>query len=214
MQCSQNKSYEHAAVILDLLPSRKESYILRQLPEDPEGTFREFIDSYSDLNGQCWNINYVSTEWLSDMTKVIDSLFATDLATEENLTVLFGRSGYVSYHIWDLHQQKKERNQTSIVSIVSRSRFWKVGCIANDTSLGPRIQYLNKADSRHQFEDIKKLIYVGNSTGYLEPSLEQFVKKVGWDNPGMESVFGSFSDFQEHTKSIGLIAKRCRYEID
>jgi len=215
-QCNyhKNKVCEQAEVIFDLLPGGKESYIsLQPPPEDPEAFEYDFVDPMTDMDSQCSRAMSVS-HWLSDVTTVVDALFAADLSTEENLTVLFGRSDYVSYRIWELHEQRERNKQKSIVSFISRKRIWKEGCIDNDHSLGLKIQYLNKKDRRQRFEDIKNLIPVGNSICSLEPSLDHFVKKFGLGNLGVESVFDSYSNFQEHERPGGSIFKRRRYELD
>ena len=120
-----------------------------------------------------------------DLTKVIGDLYKADLATDKNLILLFGGSGFASYRLWELQQQREDNRQQSIESFVTHSRIWKEGCIDNDKRSGLKIKYLTKMDRQERFEEAKRLMPVGKYVRYLEPSLERFVKKFGWDNLGL-----------------------------
>lgn len=85
---------------MDLLPN-VESYASHPLPEDPDATFDEFGADGLEICGV--------SEWLSDVTKVVDALFEEGLATDENLALLFGRRGYLSYRIYKLQQEREEQ---------------------------------------------------------------------------------------------------------
>eukprot|EP00571_Detonula_confervacea_P002555 CAMPEP_0172319624 /NCGR_PEP_ID=MMETSP1058-20130122/38156_1 /TAXON_ID=83371 /ORGANISM="Detonula confervacea, Strain CCMP 353" /LENGTH=675 /DNA_ID=CAMNT_0013034707 /DNA_START=540 /DNA_END=2567 /DNA_ORIENTATION=- len=201
----KNKCCDEAEAILDLLPGVRESYMAVDPDDDIAFEFLDCSDQYA-------------SQWLSDVTKVVDALFEANLATAENLTVLFGRSDYVSYRIWELQLKRKEYRQMHISWIVTRSRIWKEGCVDNDKKLGLKIQYLTKSDRRQRFEDARKQMPMGNSISYLEPSLEQFAKKFGWNNLGIDSdkyYAECISDnILECKESIGSIAKRRRCELD
>jgi len=204
----KNKNCEQAEAILDLLPGRKESYMAMDPDDDP---VKEFLE-YSSLDA-----DYAS-EWLSDVTKVIDALFESRLATDENLTILFGRSSYVSFRMLELQLLRNEQQQMNISWFITRSRIWKEGCIDNDKKLGLKIQYLTKTDRRQRFENVRKQMPMGNSISYLDPSLEQFAKKFGWHNLGIDSdkYFAECisDDFFGCEEPIGSIAKRRRCELD
>jgi len=60
--------------------------------------------------------------WLDDVTRVIDALFYRGLATNENLTAIFGDSSMVSYRLYELRKIKAGKNQTSITSFFSRKK--------------------------------------------------------------------------------------------
>jgi len=60
--------------------------------------------------------------WLDDVTRVIDALFHRGLATNENLTAIFGNSSMVSYRLYELRKIKAGKNQTSITSFFSRKK--------------------------------------------------------------------------------------------
>jgi len=201
----KNKGCNEAEVILDQLPNRKESYICDPPQEHPKGPFYETMES--DVS-----------EWLPDVTKVVDALFQKGLATSENLRILFGKSGYLSYRIWELQQRKRNCTHKSMISFVTRKSIWKEGCIGYDSFSGLKIKYLTMAERRVQFEDLRKFtVPLRNTIHDLEPSLEQFETKFGWDNLGVKSekfFFGSFEDFVGHDNSGGPVTKRHRCGLD
>ncbi|KAL9189669.1 hypothetical protein ACHAXT_009344 [Thalassiosira profunda] len=213
----KNKQDSRAVALLDSLPGGRDEYISDLPPEDPKGPFSEWIldAGYSlSLGGVCDAIEEVLTEWLPDVTKLVEALFEAGLATDDNLTTLFGNSGCVAYQLWKLQQQREEKRQRSIAPFVSRTRFWKEGCVDNDKKKGLKISYLTKADRRRRFDDIKKLVSVGNSICHLQPSLDQFAAKFGLDALKIDPEEYGIHILSEGEESKRSIAKRPRYELD
>mmetsp|Transcript_23191 Transcript_23191/g.50203 ORF Transcript_23191/g.50203 Transcript_23191/m.50203 type:complete len:800 (-) Transcript_23191:1350-3749(-) len=208
----KNKGGNQIQEILDQLPGGKIAYSSDPPPDDLDGGFKHF----SMLGDHDSEIDDVSS-WPSDVTKVVDTLFEEGLATNDNLDALFGRSGYVSYRIFQLQQQKEKQRQSSIESFITRTRIWKEGCIDYDTSLGLKIKYLTKIDRRQQFDDMRKMMPMANFINCLEPSLEQFTAKFGWNNLGIEYFFDCVSSgdavVEEHWH-IRIKSKRRRCEMD
>jgi hypothetical protein len=62
------------------------------------------------------------SRYLSDVTDVIDALFNADLATDENLTILFGDSSLVSNTIFDLQVAKLDSNQKKLADFWPKKR--------------------------------------------------------------------------------------------
>ena len=60
--------------------------------------------------------------WLPDVTKVIDALYHAGLATNENLTAIFGDSSMVSYRLYQLRKMDEKKNQSKITSVFSRKK--------------------------------------------------------------------------------------------
>ena len=60
--------------------------------------------------------------WLPDVTKVIDALYHAGLATDDNLTSIFGDSSMVSYRLYELRKMNEKKNQHKITSFFSRKR--------------------------------------------------------------------------------------------
>ena len=59
---------------------------------------------------------------LPDVTDVIETLFNAGLATNENLTILFGDSSIVCNTLLDLHEKKLKVNQTKLTDFWSKKR--------------------------------------------------------------------------------------------
>ena len=58
--------------------------------------------------------------WLTDVTRVIDALYHAGLATNDNLTAIFGDSSLVSYRLYELQKIDMTKNQSKITSYFSR----------------------------------------------------------------------------------------------
>jgi hypothetical protein len=59
---------------------------------------------------------------LPDVTDVIETLFNAGLATNENLTILFGDSSIVCNTLLDLHEKKLKVNQTKLTDFWAKKR--------------------------------------------------------------------------------------------
>ena len=110
----------------DQLPSALSSYYsgrpLPLLDDDPflnypVSNFRKKEEEYAMMD----KIKLVGG-WLPDVTKVIDALYHAGLATDENLTAIFGDSSMVSYRLYQLRKMDEKKNQSKITSFFSRKR--------------------------------------------------------------------------------------------
>ena len=170
-----NKGGDSIKEILDQLPNGRNKYISDVSQEDLECEMRKLLyDNGTD----------VITRWPSDENDLVATLFKQGFATKDNLNILFGRSGYVSYQIWKLQKQQQERRQPSIWSFVTSNRLWKEGCTDIDRRSGLKIKYLNKQDRSRRFislmQELTKLVPTGSVLRSVVPSIEQFVSKFGW----------------------------------
>jgi len=117
----KNMLLAHGA--LDQIPSELSPYSYRRplpLPDD-DPFLNHPLDFSNDYLGNAKKMQQVGG-WLSDVTRVIDALFHRGLATDENLTAIFGNSSMVSYRLYELRKIKAEKNQTSITSFFSRKK--------------------------------------------------------------------------------------------
>ena len=204
----RNKGNDDVMNILAQLPESK-SYTSEPLPDSSDFAISDLI--YHD----CEDIDGL------DMANenLITALFDSGMATKENLDILFGRSGYVSYFIWRLQKQKDDRMQPSVWSFITRSRIWKEGYTDNDKVSGLKLKYLNKEDRAERFDELKKHLYLGNSLLSLEPSVGQFIARFGIgclnDNHYLKGFFllnnasGSAED-----RGTGSNPKRRRCDLD
>ena len=172
----KNKHCEVVTAILELLPGGKAAYTSDPPPDDKGGAFSFFYD-YNDCETEAL------ATWPLDLSKLVRDLFEGGLATDDNLNMLFGMKGYVSYQICEL----KEQCQPRIETFVSRRRIWKEGCTDYDRKLGLRIKFLNKSDRRLKFGEMRGLMPMGNVIQHMKPSLEQFITRFGWAKLGLDS---------------------------
>lgn len=111
--------------VMESLPSELNplSYC-RPLPLPDDDPFLNY--PIQDFNGKEYvrYANHIKLVggWLADVTRVIDALFHRGLATNENLTAIFGDSSMVSYRLYELRKIKAGKNQTSITSFFSRKK--------------------------------------------------------------------------------------------
>jgi len=170
-----NKGGDSVMDILDQLPGGSESYV-DPPPDDSEYALRELVDGVNDIR--------VVAKWPLDVVRLVAALFNKGLATEDNLGILFGRSGYVSCVVWALQKEKQEKIQPRITSFVTRTRLWKEGCVDNDKLSGLKIKYLNRQERSQKFVELMQQLQLFTSVGSLlqsvVPSVEQFVSKFGW----------------------------------
>jgi len=215
-----NKGSDSIKEILDQLPGRGEAYASYLPPVDSDYLIREVVLSGYISNVQDKYYGRNVDEWPEDLNELVTALFKSGLATKDNLDLLFGRSGYVSYQIWKLQKQKNERMQPSISSYIIRSRIWKEGCTDNDTSQGLKIKYLNKDDRAQKFDELRNVISVGGLLKYLQPSLNQFITRFGFsclDGNKFLEEFCFISDYDYDTSKIrgtGSMSKRQRCDLD
>ena len=115
--------------VMNSLPSELNPLLYRRpLPLPDDDPFLNY--PLQDFNGKDY-IRYADHiklvgGWLADVTRVIDALFHRGLATNENLTAIFGDSSMVSYRLYELRKIKAEKNQTSITSFFSRKKARRV----------------------------------------------------------------------------------------
>ena len=153
--------------------------ILAQLPDDINSYTSDVppVDSY-------YIVRDIDAITMTNK-KIVTALFKQGLATKDNLNILFGRSGYISYQIWKLQKQKEERRQPSIWSFITNSRLWKEGCTDIDRRSGLKIKYLNRQDRSQKFiglmQELTKMVPIGSVLQSVVPSVEQFVSKFGWN---------------------------------
>lgn len=134
-----------------------------------------------DINALFWDM-HETIFWPKDVTKIVEALFKEDMATNHNLDVLFGISGYLSQHVLELQRHRNFIMHRRIESFIIRTRLWKEGCIDNDQTSGLKILYLNKSDRKKKFEEFKRLAPLKDAIQFLQPSLGQFISKFGLDN--------------------------------
>ena len=115
--------------VMNSLPSELNPLLYRRpLPLPDDDPFLNY--PLQDFNGKDYvryarHIKHVGV-WLADVTRVIDALFHRGLATNENLTAIFGNSSMVSYRLYELRKIKAEKSQTSITSFFSRKKARRV----------------------------------------------------------------------------------------
>ena len=121
---SGNHKVSRAHNALNQLPSELSPYYYRRplplLDDDPflnypSEDFREKEDAIPLAD----QIKLVGG-WLTDVTRVIDSLYHVGLATNDNLTAIFGDSSLVSYRLYELQKIDMTKNQSKITSYFSR----------------------------------------------------------------------------------------------
>lgn len=205
----RNKGNDDVMNILSQLREDSKSYISEPLPDSSDFAISDLI--YHD----CEDIDGL------DMANenLITALFDSGMATKENLDILFGRSGYVSYFIWRLQKQKDDRMQRYITSYITRSRIWKEGYTDNDKVSGLKLKYLNKEDRAERFDELKKHLYLGNSLLSLEPSVGQFIARFGIsclnDNHYLkEFFFLNNASGNAEDRGTGSNLKRRRCDLD
>jgi len=170
----QNRENDDVLNILAQIPGENSVYISDSPPDCSDFAVRKLMNSSVDID-------------LITManSKLVTALFKQGLATKDNLDILFGRSGYVSYQIWKLQKQKEERRQPSIWSFITNSRLWKEGCTDIDRRSGLKIKYLNRQDRSQKFvglmQGLTKLVPIGSILESVVPSVERFVSKFGWN---------------------------------
>ena len=194
--------------------------ILAQLPEDSSYTSEPLPDSSDFAISELIYHDCEDIDGL-DMANenLITALFDSGMATKENLDILFGRSGYVSYFIWRLQKQKDDRMQRYISPYITRSRIWKEGYTDNDKVSGLKLKYLNKEDRAERFDELKKHLYLGNSLLSLEPSVGQFITRFGIsclnDNHYLkEFFFLNNASGNAEDRGTGSNLKRRRCDLD
>jgi len=109
---------------MNQIPPELSPYSYRRplpLPDDDPLLTHPLQDFSIDYLGNMKKIHLVGG-WLDDVTRVIDALFYRGLATNENLTAIFGDSSMVSYRLYELRKIKAGKNQTSITSFFSRKK--------------------------------------------------------------------------------------------
>ncbi|KAL9190579.1 hypothetical protein ACHAXT_000285 [Thalassiosira profunda] len=204
---------ERAKELLEQVP--EDSYMLDPPNEDKQ--LGDFCGAHVELDDSDSRIRFAS-EWIPSVTKTVDALFAAGLATSNNLSLLFGRSDFVSYRVWTLKRQKSERSQLSMSAFVTRSRLWIEGYTEYNARHDLKIKYLSKADRRQRFEEMTTMgSVVGNSIQLMQPSFEQFVARFGWD----DLELGSEEFSREYCSSCAPnetprepLSKRAKPELD
>jgi len=204
----KNKGKDEVTQILNQLPGGSETYT-SDPPQDsatPDFDIYELIYEKSDTG--------VVTKWPLDVVQLVAALFKQGLATKDNLNILFSRSGYVSYLIWILQEERAKQTRPRIDSFFARCRIWKEGCIDNDKRLGIKIKYLNKEDRAEQFDELRKVSPIGNIIRFLEPSIEHFVVRFGLSCLNNNEYLEKFVHDVSHARGSPAISKRRRCDLD
>ena len=120
----QTLSRAHNA--LNQLPSELSPYYYRRplplLDDDPFLNYpAEDFRKKEDVIPLADQIKLVGG-WLTDVTRVIDALYHAGLATNDNLTAIFGDSSLVSFRLYELQKIDMTKNQSKITSYFSRKR--------------------------------------------------------------------------------------------
>jgi hypothetical protein len=107
----------------------------------PRGAFSEILTP--DISDR---IKLVS-RWLTDVTDLIDALFKAGLATNENLSIIFGDCSIVSNTLWDLRTTKVEMSQQRLSNNESSlfPLYIATGLDIQSLSLAERTQRLKEA---------------------------------------------------------------------
>lgn len=110
-----------ADAVLEKLPER--SRFRRTLPPPMSPSERMSLTPWGedDLHDCIDQIKLIS-RYLPDVTDVIEALFNAGLATNENLTALFGDSSLVWNTVLDLQETKPNVNQTKLTDFWSKKR--------------------------------------------------------------------------------------------
>lgn len=105
------------------------------------------------------------------------------IASDANLTLLFGNKGYVSSQLWELQKSKVdtdvERNKMNICRFVKRYWTWEWGCTIYKPQYRLKLQYLYRDERRERFwassDNIRDRRF------NMKPSLEEFFDSFGSD---------------------------------
>lgn len=204
----KNKGKDEVIQVLNQLPGDREAYA----SEPPQDSPRPDFDIY-ELVYEKYDIGVVA-KWPLDVVQLVAALFKQGLATKDNLDLLFGRSGYVSYLVWILQEERAKQTRPRIDSFFARCRIWKEGCIDNDKRLGIKIKYLNKEDRAEQFDELRKVSPIGNIIRFLEPSIEHFVVRFGLSCLNNNEYLEEFVHDVSHARGSPAISKRRRCDLD
>ena len=198
----QNKNKQEVKDILTKLPGGIEAYA-----SDPptEKSVRAVLDTES-FEG--------TTSCLSDVKTLVSALFEAGLASNDNLNLMFGKGSYVSYLIWNLKKQEEKKKQPRISHFITRTRIWKEGCTDNDKASRLKIKYLNKSDRSLRFDELRKLMPIGNIIQNLCPSIDHFRAKYGSNCSYVEELYHEYAESYDEYVCHGSSPKRRRCELD
>jgi len=153
-----------ADALLEKLPNGSNFCRVHPPPLDPNDPFitfprRAFSEILTpDISDR---IKLVS-RWLTDVTDLIDALFKAGLATNENLSIIFGDCSIVSNTLWDLRKTKVEMSQQRLSNNESSlfPLYIATGLDIQSLSLAERTQRLEEA--RGKIIIMKSLTYIFN----------------------------------------------------
>ena len=184
-------------------PYHETEYALRDMLLKEEGDDRIHHKKIEDI------INLPA-----DVKRLVSALFEAGLASNDNLNLMFGKGSYVSYLIWNLKKQEEKKKQPRISHFITRTRIWKEGCTDNDKASGLKIKYLDKSDRSLRFDELRKLMPIGNIIQNLYPSIDHFRAKYGSNCSYVEELYHEYAESYDEYVCHGSSPKRRRCELD